>query len=261
MTPQTPHDGRFARTERLLGRQRFQRLSQSCVTIIGMGAVGSYATEALARAGVGHLRLVDFDEVRLSNINRQLFALQSTLGRKKTQVACERVLQINPHCQVEPLDAFVHHDTIDAVLSPKPDLVIDAIDSLTPKVLLLTELHRRCIPVISSMGAALRTDPTLIRIGPLGETHTCPLAAALRKALRKNDVSLDFTCIYSIEPPQPLPDADTPSPDAAPASASEEETLQRGRTRQSLGSLPTLTGIFGLFAANAAIQYLANRVD
>ena len=253
MTTPNLHDGRFARTEYLLGPEAFARLKRSFVCVIGLGAVGSYATEALARAGVGHLRLVDFDEVRLSNINRQLYALQSTLGKKKVAIARERVLQINPQCRVDALETFVHQETFDAILADRPNLVIDAIDSFTPKVMLLTELHRRGIRVISSMGAALRSDPMLIRIGPLGEVHTCPLAARLRKALRAKGASVDLTCVYSIEPPRKL----APWP-TDPGSTTEGETLSRGRSRKVLGSLPTLTGIFGLMAANTAIEMLTS---
>lgn len=250
------HDGRFARIERLIGEASLRRLSDAFVVVVGLGAVGSYATEGLARAGVGRLRLVDFDEVRLSNINRQLYALESTIGRKKCELARERVLQINPKCQVEAMDCFVHNDTIDAVLAGEPDLVIDAIDSFTPKAILLESLLRREIPVISSMGAALRTDPTLVRVGPMQKVHGCPLAAKIRKALRKKEMPLDFTCVYSIEPTCHLP------PEATHiGSEPMEDSLIRGRKRSTLGSLPTLTGIFGLTAANAAIQYLARLPD
>lgn len=252
MTTPKLHDGRFARIEYMLGPEAFARLAHSYVCVIGLGAVGSYATEALARAGVGHLRLVDFDEVRLSNINRQLYALQSTLGQKKAALARQRVLQINPHCRVEALETFVHQDTFDTVLAEKPDLVIDAIDSLTPKVMLLAELHRRGIAVITSMGAALRSDPMRIRIGPLAETHTCPLAAKVRKALRGMQVPVNQLCVYSTEPPRQLP-----LPPLDPSGTSEAETLSRGRPRRVLASLPTLTGIFGLTVANTAIQLLA----
>ena len=187
------HDGRFTRIERMVGREGLERLSRARVCVVGLGAVGSYATEALARAGVGRLRLIDFDEVRLSNINRQLYALQSTIGRKKCELARERVLEINPACDVEALDLFVHRDTVDAAIAGELTLVIDAIDSFTPKVVLLETVRKRGIPLIASMGAALRTDPTLVRVGPLHEVHNCPLAAKIRKALRKVDVPLDFT--------------------------------------------------------------------
>jgi tRNA threonylcarbamoyladenosine dehydratase len=253
MARQRLHDGRFTRIERLVGQEGFARLANAFVCVVGLGAVGSYATEALARAGIGRLRLVDFDEVRLSNINRQLYALNSTVGMKKCQIARQRVLEINPNCQLETMETFVHRETVDEVLNGKPDIVIDAIDSFTPKLILLEAVQAKGIRLISSMGAALRTDPLSVRVGLMHEVHTCSLAARLRKALRKKQVPLEFTCVYSVEPAR-TPFEET-SDDDVPAR--NEETLARGRTRQTLGSLPTLTGIFGLTAANVAISALA----
>src|SRR5690349_501438 len=130
-------DDRFSRIERMIGREGLDRLHHSHVAVVGLGAVGSYATEALARAGVGHLRLVDFDEVRPSNLNRQLYALHSTIGRPKIEVAHARVRDINPSCEAEALRIFVHVETMDQILDGPPHLVIDAIDSFTPKVELI----------------------------------------------------------------------------------------------------------------------------
>lgn len=254
MAAEALHDGRFARIERMIGRDGLARLSRSFVCVVGLGAVGSYATEALARAGVGRLRLVDFDEVRRSNINRQLYATDATLGRKKIEVAHERVAQINPRCLVETMGLFVHRETLDGVLADSPDLVIDAIDSFTPKLMLLAELERRRVPLVSSMGAALRTDPTMIRTGPFRDVHTCPLAAKLRKAMRKMDLPMRFTCVYSVEPVTHLP-AEAIGVDLE----DNEDTVVRGRKRRTLGSLPTLTGIFGLTAANVAIRMLTQE--
>ena len=169
------HDGRFARIERMIGQEKLARLMGARVCVVGLGAVGSYAVEALARAGVGHIRVVDFDEVRLSNINRQLYAMNSTVGRKKCEIARERIADINPRCEVEAMEVFVHEDTIERVLGGKIDVVIDAIDSLTPKVVLLDAVQRMGIEVVSSMGAAWRTDATLVRVGWLAEVTTCPL--------------------------------------------------------------------------------------
>lgn len=243
------HDGRFLRIERMLGREGIERLSRAFVCVIGLGAVGSYATEALARAGVGRLRLVDFDVVRLSNINRQLYALSSTIGVKKCQLARARVLEINPRCEVEAMDTFVHRDTVESVIDSSPTFVVDAIDSFAPKVVLLETLRKREMPTISSMGAALRTDPTLVRVGPLSEVNTCPLAAKVRKALRKIGSPVDIDCVYSTERTDYLPaSAKDPGPEEP------DDTLVRGRKRRTLGSLPTLTGIFGLVAANHVIR-------
>ena len=240
----------FQRLGQMTGESGLLRLHGAFVVVVGLGAVGSYAVEALARSGVGQLRLIDYDVVRPSNINRQLYALWETVGRKKCELAVERVAAINPQCKVEGLDLFVHTDTMSKVVAPsfggqQPDFVIDAIDSLNPKLELLTALLASELPFLSSMGAALRTDPTQVRIGPLREVTHCPLAAIVRKYLRRRNVSIDFDCVYSPEPVRHL------RRDAVlPPGLSEENYYPRGRKRASLGSLPTLTGIFGLTAAN-----------
>ena len=235
----------------MLGDSGTKSLNESFVVVAGLGAVGGYAVEALARAGVGRMRLVDFDVVCPTNINRQIYALESTIGRKKTELAAERVRQINPECKVELLDSFIHTDTMDAVLSGQPDIVIDAIDSLTPKVELIIALKERAIPSVSSMGAALRDDPSLIRSGLLKKVNYCPLAAAIRKRLRRRGVSLDVRCVYSIQ--QPIRQA------LAGPQSTDENIMRghlRGRPRKTLGSLPTITAIFGMTIANDVIKML-----
>jgi tRNA A37 threonylcarbamoyladenosine dehydratase len=245
------HEDRFIRLRTFLGDEGFQRLQRAFVTVIGLGAVGGYATEALTRAGIGRLRLVDFDRIRPSNFNRQILALECNLGKLKTEMAQERIHQINPDCQVEVLNLFVHTDTLNQVLAGPPDLVVDAIDGLNPKVVLLAELSRRRIPVISSMGAALRRDPTLVRVGPLSKTKECPLARRLRKRLRGLDIDLDsILCVHSMEP------MDDRAYAAMGDQENDDDTEVRGRLRRPMGSLPTLTGIFGLTCAHAAIQIL-----
>ena len=243
-------EDRLARIRLLLGDEGVDRLKSSFVVVVGLGAVGSYAVEGLARAGVGRLRLVDFDILKTSNINRQLYALGSTIGRSKASVAAGRVLDINPDCRVEPLELFAASENFGAILDGGPDLVIDAIDSLGPKSYLIAETFRRKLPVISSMGAALRTDPGAVRVGPLSGTKGCPLAARLKYWLRKINVTPDFTCVYSVEPVGKLKKARQAVPD-------EKDIYERGRQRAALGSLPTVTGIFGLTIANAAILLLA----
>jgi tRNA A37 threonylcarbamoyladenosine dehydratase len=243
------NEDRLARIRLMLGEEKLDRLKNSFVTVVGMGAVGSYAVEGLARSGVGRLRLVDFDVVRASNINRQLYALGSTLGRHKADLAAERVLDINPHCKVEKMNLFADTDTFGAILDGSPDLVIDAIDSLGPKAGLIAEVIKRGLPLIASMGAALRTDPTAVRVGPIKEVIGCPLAAKVRNLLRKSGTHLDFTCVYSLEPVGELKKRRQVDP--------ETEFHEQGRRRAALGSLPTLTGIFGLTIANAAIMKLA----
>ena len=245
---------RFIRTQLLLGDECFRLLQSKKVTVVGLGAVGGYAVEGLVRAGVCHLRLVDYDTIQPSNINRQIIALETTLGRAKAEVARERVLDINSECRVEALQLFAGEDTLDQILEPQPDLLIDAIDSLNPKTQLLHEAYRRKIPIISSMGAALRTDPTFIRSGDLFSSSNCPLAKHLRKRLRRRGVEKGIFCVYSTEKidfDYQLPEEET--------KVGETPYTDRGRQRNILGSLPTITGIFGLTIANQAIMRLTGR--
>ena len=242
---------RFTRVELMLGKDNFEKINTASVTIVGLGAVGGYALEGLVRAGVGNIRIIDFDVISPSNINRQLLALETTLGRPKCEVARERVLNINPDCNVEAINAFVDYDNTLNLIGESPNLVIDAIDSLNPKVDLLTAAREAKIPLISSLGAAMRFDTSKIQTGLLEEVHHCPLGRAVRKRLRRRNIPLDFMCVYSAEElPNPMPIA---LPDE---SLSEDHYYERGRTRNTLGSLPTITGIFGLTAANLAIKMI-----
>jgi tRNA A37 threonylcarbamoyladenosine dehydratase len=221
------------------------------VAVIGLGAVGGYVAEGLARAGVGRLTLVDFDTVQPSNINRQLLALDSTVGEPKVNAAKERIHQINPACLVDALQLFADSETIEQIIAEKPDVIIDAIDSLNPKVQVLSAAVKNTITVFSSMGAALRTDPSQIKTGDISETRNCPLARRLRKRLRGLGIDHGIFCVYSTEPVDFS---------YQPPAADEDETnplAKRGRKRVTLGSLPTLTGIFGLILANKAIMHLA----
>lgn len=244
----------FTRTRKLLGEQPFANLQNRRVTVVGLGAVGGYVVEGLARAGVLNLRLVDFDTVQPSNINRQILALNNTLGRLKTDVAAERVQAINPLCRVEPLPLFAGDGTLDQILDPRPDLLIDAIDSLNPKTQLLHDAYQARIPIISSMGAALRTDPSLIRTGELFHTSNCPLARHLRKRLRRRGVGEGIFCVYSTEKISFDYQQDD---DGQTSVVGDTPFSDRGRTRNVLGSLPTITGIFGLTIANRAIMQLS----
>ena len=241
----------FLRTELLLGKENIQKLHNAKITVIGLGAVGSFAVEALARSGIGEFLLVDSDKIQTTNINRQLFALHSTLNRLKTDIAKERILDINPFCKVDTMPVFVNSDNLDSVMKNKPDLVIDAIDSFSPKVRLLEYCVKNSIPVISSMGAALKTDPSAIKIADLFETHHCKLAERLRGELRKCGINKGIMCVFSQQSPQmqALYPEDLPN---------GSETFERP-TSKILGSLNTITGIFGLTIADCAIKFLTGK--
>lgn len=257
--------GQFHRIEQLLGPERAERLRDSGVIVVGLGAVGSYALEALARAGIGRLRLIDCDSIKPSNINRQLLADWTTVGRKKTDAAAERVRRIFPDCQIETLDLVVNAESIPTVFEGwegRYGLLIDAIDSLSSKVELLAAAVELGMPRLSSMGAALRTDLTQVRFGPLTEVTCCRLSAMLRKRLRRRGVDTDvIDCVWSSEPTrQEILSGELAGARLAPED-SEDEKPSHGRRRATLGSLPTVTGIFGLYLAHEAIMRLAGPTD
>ena len=248
---------RLMRTQALLGSEAMDKLQTATVMIVGLGAVGGYVLEALARSGIGHLILVDFDVIEETNINRQILALSSTLGLPKIEAAKARALDINPNCKVETLSLFVNSDNIHELLSHPVDIVVDAIDALNPKCCLMEELYKRQIPFISSMGAALKTNPAAIKTGKLSQTKNCSLSRFIRKRLKKRGVDISkIECVYSDEQNQ-LPEN---------AIFLDEESLntemsagRKGRVRNTLGSLPTITAIFGLTIANYVILNLAKK--
>jgi len=237
---------RFSRTKLLLGESAVQKLADASVAVFGLGGVGSYAVEALARAGIGHLRLVDFDEIKHSNFNRQLYALETTVGRKKVDVAAERIAQINPGCIVDIRHVFADTAAMPGLLSPPLDAVIDAIDSLSSKVALLSAAHRLGTPTITCMGASTRLDPFSVRVGDIAESNMCPLARMVRKKLHARGVFKGIRCVYSVET------ADT----VRASETAEPENFVRGRPRPSLGSISYLPAMFGLLAAREAIKII-----
>ncbi len=248
---------RLQRTEALLGSNAMKNLKNSCVMVVGIGAVGGYAVEALARAGIGKLILVDFDVFDETNINRQIFALSSTIGASKVKIAKERILQINPYCEVVEVEMFVNSDTIDKLLDYKVDMVVDAIDALNPKCCLIEELYKRKIPFISSMGAALKTNPACIKLAKLSNSKNCNLAKFIRKRLKKRGVDItQIDCVFSDE--QIILDEGAMFIDEESMNT-EISIGRKGRIRNTLGSLPTITAIFGLTIANQVILKLSGR--
>lgn len=241
-------DKRFTRTQMLLGAEGIKKLNKSKVMIIGLGAVGGYVLEALARSGIENFVLIDFDKFEESNINRQILALTETIGIEKIEVAKQRVLSINPKANVETINIFVNNDTIDNILQYNPDFVVDAIDALNPKCCLIQTLIERKIPFISSMGAALKTDPSKIKLGNLSNSKNCSLAKFVRKRLRKRQIDISkIRCVWSEE--------QTNLPEQAIEFNNNDNST--GRIRHTLGSLPTITAIFGLTIANDIILRLS----
>lgn len=189
------------RTSLLLGDEKLKRLQDANVLVVGLGGVGAYAAEVIARAGVGRMTIADADVVSESNINRQLIALHSTIGRHKTEVMAERLRDINPNIQLTIVSRFIKDDETDALLdSDRFDYVVDAIDTLSPKLALIKGALDRQIPLVSSMGAGAKTDPAKMEICDIAKTHHCPLAHMLRKRLHKIGIRKGFTAVFSPEP-------------------------------------------------------------
>ena len=189
------------RTELLLGEEKLNLLRNANVLVVGVGGVGAYAAEMIVRAGVGRMTIADADKVSESNINRQLVALHSTIGREKCDILAERLKDINPELQLAVVNRFIKDDETDALLdSDKFDYVVDAIDTLSPKLALIKGALDRGIPLVSSMGAGAKTDPTLMEIKDIAKTHHCPLAHMLRKRLHKIGIKRGFWAVFSPEP-------------------------------------------------------------
>ncbi len=197
----TESESIYTRTAMMLTDEGVDRLRNSRVAVIGVGGVGGYAVEALARAGVGSLLLVDADRVNITNINRQIIATQKTVGAYKTEAARERIREINPDCTVECINVFYSEKTKDDVDLSGCDFIIDAIDSVGAKVFLISEAKRLEVPVISSMGAGNKLDPTRFRVSDISRTHTDPLAKAVRTLLRKRGIN-HLPVVFSDEEPR-----------------------------------------------------------
>ncbi len=221
---------RLNRIRMLLGDAAIDKLRASCVMVVGCGAVGSFAIEALARSGVGRIILIDFDVIEESNINRQLFALSSNIGQPKVDIAAARIRDINPDINAEPINLFFDDNS---QISITPDFVIDAIDSVPSKIALYKWCVAKSVPFISSMGAARKTDISQIRVSTIYKTSVCPLAAKIRRLARDGGLP-NFPVVYSAE--TPVGDIDA---------------------HRTFGSIITVTGAFGLYMADFAIRHIA----
>lgn len=194
-------DNWLERTTLLLGEEKLEQLKRANVLVVGLGGVGAYAAEMIARAGVGRMTIADADTVSATNINRQLIALHSTIGRQKSDLMAERLRDINPEIELTVINRFIKDDETDALLdSDHFDFVVDAIDTLSPKLALIKGALDRGIPLVSSMGAGAKTDPTKMEICDISRTHHCPLAHMLRKRLHKIGIRKGFHAVFSPEP-------------------------------------------------------------
>ncbi|MEG0033559.1 MAG: tRNA threonylcarbamoyladenosine dehydratase [Mucinivorans sp.] len=234
------------RTIQLLGQDKFTRLAAANVLIVGLGGVGAWAAEMIARAGVGSLTIVDADLINPSNINRQLVALHSTIGRSKADVLAERLRDINPAISLTVIQDYIKDEKTGALLaSSKFDYVVDAIDTLSPKVNLIIECLERGLPVVSSMGAGAKTDPTKIEVADIARTHHCPLAHALRKRLHRAGVVSGFYAVFSAE---------------VPREGAIIECQDEPNKKSSVGTISYLPAAFGCSVASVVVRGLIGEM-
>ena len=256
---------RFDRVARLLGEDSMRRLAAARVMVVGLGGVGSFAAEALARSGLGHLTLVDFDLVCVTNTNRQLHALRGNIGKPKALVLAERLRLVHPTATVEPRVEFYSPDTAESLLAAKPDYVVDAIDNLTAKAHLVDRCRRHDIPIVVSMGAAARLDPTRVKVDDLARTHQDPFAHHFREILRKKygwrfkstqptGVAAVFSDERPVAPTALAYDQAEGFQCVCPQGDNDLHTCDK-RARID-GTAAWLVGTFGLIAASVAVREL-----
>ena len=235
------------RTELLIKEKGLEKLQNANILVIGLGGVGSFAAEFLARAGVGKMTIVDGDTVDITNINRQLPALHSTIGKHKVEVVSERLMDINPELKLISINAFLNPENMSEILDgEKFDYVLDCIDSVTPKITLIKEARKRKIKLVSSMGAGGKTDPSKVMVRDISKTHNCFLARQIRKRLKKEKINKGFRCVFSNE-------------------IQNEESLKmtdgKNFKRSFYGTISYIPAIFGLYAAAEVINYLVKKSD
>ena len=234
-----------SRTQQLIGAEALSDLQQSHVLIVGVGGVGAYAAEMICRAGIGEMTIVDGDDISVSNINRQLIATHSTIGKPKTEVLAQRLTDINPSLNIHVKQLYVDENQVEGLLDEaKYDYVIDAIDTLSPKIALLTGCVRRKIKVISSMGAGGRTDPSRIAYADISETYHCALAKAVRKRLKDAGIRKGLKVVFSTE-----------QPDRNAIIRTDEEKNKKS----TVGTIAYLPAIFGCYLAAYVIRKLSQK--
>ena len=257
---------RFDRMGRLVGDDAMKRLLGSHVMVFGIGGVGSFAAEALARSGVGHLTLVDFDLVCITNANRQLHAMRGTIGKVKAEVMAERLAKVNPQGKFEAVRAFYNADTSAELLGRGPDMVVDAIDNMTAKCHLIATCREKKIPLVSSMGAAARLDPTQIRTTDLSETRLDPMARAVRRILRDRHGFPEkgpygIPAVYSEEDPITPQELEYDNGEGFRCVCPQGQNgMHECEKRNRIdGTAGFVTGAFGLTCASVVVRTLLGR--
>ncbi len=235
----------FSRLELLIGKEDIAKLHDARVLLLGVGGVGSWVAEMLARTAVGHLTLVDCDTVKPSNINRQIHALHSTIGRLKTDVMAERIHDINPEAEVTPLNLHLMPENLPELLDNNWSCVIDAIDERKPKFAAILHCIRHDIPILSSMGSANKTNPSTVEITDISKTYGCPLAKLMRKALHKEGIQKGLKVCFSPELPSVLQNGGYHADEA-----------ENPGERKPLGTISYLPALFGLRLAAEAITMI-----
>ena len=235
------------RTSMLLGEETLARFAASKVMVVGLGGVGAYAAEMLCRAGVGNMVILDSDTVSVTNRNRQLIALESTIGKLKTEVVARRLRDINPAVNLTVIPEYIEESNLEEIFSMAGELdyVVDAIDTLAPKISLIKYCVEHKIPHVSAMGAGAKLDATKIRIADISKSYNCPLAYILRKKLRKEGISKGFKVVFSEE----LPDRDAIVP------------MEERNKKSQVGTISYLPAVFGCVCAQAAIEYLIGKTE
>lgn len=232
----------FSRTELLIGREKFRRIREASVMVFGVGGVGSHCAEALARAGVGKLILVDNDKVSLTNINRQSVAFHSTEGEYKTHVMKRKIHDICPETEVETYETFVLPDNVDGILENRPDYIVDAIDTVTAKLALVKKAEEKHIPIISSMGTGNKLHGELFEIEDISRTSVCPLCKVMRRELKKQGIC-HLKVLYSREKPVKVEQG--------------ESGEDAGKRRSVPGSISFVPPVAGLLIAGEVIRDIA----
>jgi tRNA threonylcarbamoyladenosine dehydratase len=237
----TIHEDWLSRTNLLLGQEKLDILKTKNVLVVGLGGVGSYAAETIARAGVGKMTIIDGDVINITNLNRQLPALRANIGKKKAQIMAERIHDINPELDLTVIDEYIRQEAIKKILEPEFDYVLDAIDTLSPKVYLIYNTLLRGHKLVSSMGAGGKIDPTQIKIVPLTQSYNCKFAFIVRKKLSKIGAKKDFPVVFSSEP----------------VDKSKVIEVEGEENKKSVvGTISYMPAIFGMFCASVVLRDL-----